>query len=103
MRFAEFQGLPNKDTAHAGPITIGTTGALLSTLITLHATTHFVLVRIETAAVRLTFDGAAATTTRGFRHEAGEQLLLSKAEAENARIIRADGADATIQAQQFIY
>jgi hypothetical protein len=102
MRLSEFQGLPNKDTAHAGPVTIGATATPLTSVVTLGAWTHFVLVRVETAPVRLTFDNASPTATRGFRIESGEQLLLSKAEAEHARLIRAESADAALQVAQFI-
>lgn len=102
MRFSEFQGLPNKSAPHEGPVTVGSTAQALTSLITLHAGTRCVILRIETAPIRITFDQTSPTATKGFSYDAGYSLLLSKAQAENARIIRADTADAALQVSQFI-
>lgn len=102
MRFSEFQGLPNKSAPHEGPVAVTSSAAKLTALIALHAATRFVIVRVETAPLRLTMDGTAATATKGFAYEPGQSLLLSKAQAENASLIRNDTTNAAIQAAQFI-
>ena len=102
MRFSEFQGLPNKAAPHDGPIAVTASATALGSLITLHTATRFVIVRVETAPLRITFDGTAPSSTKGFSYDAGYSLLISKAQAEQAKLIRADTTNAAIQVQQFI-
>lgn len=102
MRFSEFAGRPNLAAAHAGPLTVTAAAATLASLVALHANTSFVLLKVETAAIRLTVNGTTPTTTKGFDNAVGSEILLSKAEAENAQVIRSTGADGALQVAQFI-
>jgi hypothetical protein len=105
MNFANFAGRPNMGAAHQGPLTVGNTAGLLTALLAggaLHAQTQFVLITIEAQPVRLTVNGTPPTATLGFSHAAGAEILLSRAEAEAARLIREGGTDATIQVAQYL-
>jgi hypothetical protein len=104
MRFSEFQGLPNKQAPHEGPVTVGGTAARLTSLITLHAATRAVIIQVEAAALRMTFDQTAPTATKGLRHDGAQRpiILLSKAEAEHAQLIREGATSATIQVAQYL-
>ena len=102
MRFSEFRGLPNKAAAHAGPLTVGAAAATLASLVTLDAATAFVVIKVETAAVRMTVNGTTPTSTKGFNFIADTEIVLSKAEADLAQFIRSTGADGALQVAQFI-
>jgi hypothetical protein len=94
-------GIPNAAAAHAGPLTVSSTAAALTSLVTLHAATTFVLIKIEDAAVRLTLNGTTPTTTLGLNYVADVQLVLTRAEADVAQFIRATGTDAKLQVAQY--
>jgi hypothetical protein len=93
---------PNLAAAHAGPLTVGSTAATLISLITLHADTRSVFITIEDAALRLTVNGTTPTATLGFSYVAGTAVRLSRAEVEQAQMIRATGTDAKIQVAQYL-
>lgn len=104
MRFSDFQGKPNNNAAAAqvGPLTIDNTVKRLTTIAPLDTATEFVVVRVETASLRLTIDNQTnPTTTLGFQYPVGSEILLSRAEAENARMIRDTATSAAIQVAQF--
>lgn len=102
MRFSEFAGRPNNNTAHAGPLAVSSTAITLASLVTLDAQTCFVVIKVETAAIRLTVQGTTPTSTLGFNFLADTQIVLSKAEAEKCKIIRATGTDAALQVAQYV-
>lgn len=105
MRLTDFQGKPNTNTAAAqvGPLTVDGTARKLTSLITLHDATQFVVISTETAPLRLTVDGRTdPTATLGFRYPAGCEVVLSRGEAENARLIRETATSAAIQVAQFV-
>lgn len=102
MRLTDFQGIPNSNAAHQGPLTVGNAAAALTSLLTLHAQTQYVLLNVETAAIRLTLNGTAPTSTLGFNYATATEILLSRAEALTCQVIRATAADGALQAAQFI-
>lgn len=101
MRFSDFHGIPNPAAAHAGPLAVGVAAATLASLVTLDAATEFVLIRVETQALRLTVNGTTPTATLGFNYAVDSEILLSRAEADVAKLIRSGGADSAIQVAQF--
>jgi hypothetical protein len=106
MKFSSFEGQPNgaATAAHVGPIAITGTAQLLRNLITIHADTQYVMLTVETAAIRLTVDGITAPTSAlGFNFGVVDtDILLSRSEAENCRLIRSTGSDGAIQASQYL-
>jgi hypothetical protein len=106
MRFAEFSGnpIPTAAAAHQGPLTVGAAAVTLLSLLSgaaLHADTQFVLVTVETDELRLTVNGTTPTATLGFKCPVDTERLLSRAEADNCKLIRSGSADAKIQVAQY--
>lgn len=104
-RFTSFQGIPNSEVAHQGPLTISNTAVTLTSLLSggaLHANTQFVGVRFETQPVRMTVNGTTPTTTLGIPYGITDEILLSRAEAEAAKLIRSTGSDGGIQVWQYV-
>jgi hypothetical protein len=101
MRESDFQGIPNFNAAHQGPLTVGAAAAALTGLATLHADTKVVLIAVETAAVRYTVNGTTPTSTLGFAALAGQFIRLTRQEADAAKFIRSTGSDAALQVAQY--
>lgn len=68
-------------------------------LLTLAATTEFVVMQVNTDTVRHTFDGTAPTTSLGFLRAVNEVRVMSKSEWNNSKFIRVTN-DATLQLAQ---
>jgi hypothetical protein len=105
MKFSDFSGLPNMGAAHQGPLTVGAAAGLLTALLAgaaLHKDTRFVLVTVEAQPIRMTVNGTVPTSTLGFGYAAGAEILLSRAEAESARLIRSGGSDSAVQVSQYL-
>lgn len=103
MRMIDFQALPNPEVATQ----TGTVSSAVITLVSLlsgsavHAQTNFVEVTVEDADIRFTDDGTTpVAATLGKKITNGSRRLLSRAQAENCRLIRVS-ADARIQISQF--
>lgn len=102
MRFSEFSGRPNVNAAHAGPLTVGNTAVRLASLFTLHPNTEFVQIKVETAPIRICVNPSDPTSTAGMSYPVDSELILSKATAETARVIRNSAdTDAAIQVAQY--
>lgn len=101
MRESDFEGIPNFNAPHVGPIAVGAAAAALATLVTLHADTHVILIAVETATVRYTVNGTTPTGTLGFAALAGQFIRLTRQEADAAKFIRATGNDAALQVAQY--
>ena len=103
MKFTEFRGIPNEAVAHEGPLTVSSTAITLLSLLSggaLHAETRFVEITVETDDIRLTVNGTTPTSTLGRAVLADSSRLLSRAEADKAKLIRMT-ADATLQVTQY--
>lgn len=100
--FIHFVGLPNAAAAHEGPLTVDGTVRTLASLITggLHADTRFVRVSVEDDDVRLTVDGTAPNATKGRKLLADADVLLSRGEADGAKLVRVTN-NAKIQVTQY--
>ena len=92
---AEDMVLTDLIARHALPIAIGTlqTGAL-------HAETRFVEITVETDDVRLTVQGTTPTSALGRLLLVDSSRLLSRAEADLAKVIRVT-TDAALQVTQY--
>lgn len=104
MKFTEFRAVPNGAAAHQGPLTVSSSAVTLLSLLSggaLHAETRFVEITVETDDIRLTVQGTAPTSVLGRPVLADSSRLLSRAEADLAKLIRIT-ADATIQVTQYI-
>lgn len=104
MKFVEFRGIPNSAVAHQGPLTVGAAAVTLASLLSggaLHAATRFVEITVETDDVRLTVQGTTPTATLGRLVLADSSRVLSRAEADTAKLIRVT-TDAAIQVTQYI-
>jgi hypothetical protein len=93
---------PNLAAAHEGPLTVGSTAADLTALMTLHDDTRSVFITVEDAALRLTVNGTTPTATLGFNFVAGVGIRLSRNEVATGKVIRAGGTDAKIQVAQYL-
>lgn len=104
LRFTDYRGIPNIETDHEGPLTVSSTAVTLKSLMSgaaIHANTQFVGVRVETAAIRMTVTGTTPTATKGIPYSSSDEILLSRAEAEMAQVIRSTGADGGVQVWQY--
>jgi len=104
MRESDFQGIPNFNAAHEGPLAVSSTAVTLLSLLTgsaLHADTKAVLLCVEDAAVRYTVNGTTPTATLGFAAIAGQFIRLSRQEADVAKFIRSTGTDSALQVAQY--
>ena len=104
MKFTEFRAVPNAAAAHQGPLTVSSSAVTLLSLLSggaLHAETRFVEITVETDDVRLTVQGTTPTSALGRAVLADSSRLLTRAEADLAKLIRVT-ADATIQVTQYI-
>jgi hypothetical protein len=102
MRIIDFEGRPNSAAPHAGPLTVDGTARTLLSLVTLHTDTRFVIISIEDADARTTENGTAPSSTLGKLLLQDSDRLLSRAQADALRLIRAAGTDAKIQVVQYI-
>jgi hypothetical protein len=84
--------VPVTGRAHADVAVTATATALNA----LHASTRKVLLTVETAAVRITFDGSTPTTEHGHRFAAGSVLQISRRMAQRLKVVRATSTSATI-------
>lgn len=100
-RFSDFEGRPNSNAPHAGPVAVGAIAQTLSALVVLHADTKFVLVKVESAPLRLTPDGTEPTAALGFSYPIAAEILLSRNEADAAKLIRDGAVNSAIQVAQF--
>jgi hypothetical protein len=82
--------------------TVTSSDVLLTSLFTLDDATQWVMVGIEDAAIRMTMSGTAASATIGTNWAAGVKLVLSREEAEAARVYRATGTDAKLTFSQYL-
>mgnify|MGYP006895934471 CR=1 FL=1 len=83
--------------------TVGAAAITLKSLLAagdLHADTNFVRLGVETDEIRYTVAGATPTATLGTKITPGSQKLLSRAEADNCKLIRVT-ADARVQIIQY--
>lgn len=67
---------------------------------TLNADTTHVLVQFNGASTRVTFDGTAATTSKGFLYVDGSTAYWTKKMAEAARGIRTASTDVVVEIQE---
>lgn len=72
-----------------------------SSTVELNDKTGYIHVQVETAAVRLTFNGTTPSATVGFRYEAGVELILSRAEWLASKWIREGSTSAKLQVAQY--
>ncbi len=101
--FSQFEASPNSAAAHQGPLNVGATAVTLLSLLSggaLHAETRFVEITVETDDIRLTVNGTNPTATLGRAVLADSSRLLSRAEADAAKLIRIT-TDAKIQVSQY--
>lgn len=86
-------------------VTISSTAGTLEGLgsFTFDASTKVVLVTVESNPARVDPSGTAPTTLVGQPVVAGQQVMLSIAEAKAAKWIRSTGGDATAQVSQYTY
>ena len=69
----------------------------------LHANTRYVMIDVQIANVRVTFDGSAPTATNGHILVASKGLLvLSASAARKAKFIEDTATDAVVHMSQFI-
>ena len=100
----EFEGVPNTAAAVEGPLTVSSSAVTLLSLLSggaLHAQTQFVRVSCETDDVRVACDGGTPTATKGRKLLADSSRLMSRNEADQAKLIRVTN-DAVIQVEQFL-
>jgi len=96
------QAIPQYGTVHKQN-TISST-AELAVDWTLNASTQHVLVQVNNADLRVTFDGSTTpTATIGFRLTAGSCAYWTKTMATNAKAIRESSTDAVIEFQELNY
>jgi hypothetical protein len=103
MKFTEFRAVPNAAAAHQGPLTVSSSAVTLLSLLSggaLHAETRFVEITVETDDVRLTVQGTTPTSSLGRLLLVDSSRLLSRAEADLAKIIRVT-TDAALQVTQY--
>ena len=67
---------------------------------TLQADTTHALVQFNNANVRITFDGNAATTTKGFLYTDGSSAYWTRKMLEAARGIRTASTDVVVEIQE---
>ena len=100
------QAVANATVAHEA-LTVSSTALNLSSSISagsLDSKTTHVLVQVEGANIRVTFDGATSPTANlGFQYVAGSSAYWSRNMFQMAKAIREGGADATLQIQELIY
>ena len=65
-----------------------------------HEKTRFVVVTVDTAAVRVTFDGSDPTATDGHVLPAGYEAVWSRQRAQAAKFIRDTGSDGYVQGSE---
>ena len=63
--------------------------------------TRYIVLDVQGADVRVTYDDSAPTTSNGHILFAGRSYTWSKAAAQAAKFIRDGGTDATIHASEF--
>lgn len=105
MKIIDFSGLPNTAVADQGPLTVAGSAVTLASLLSgaaFHANTQFVRVRFETAEIRLSTNGTTPTATLGRAYNAGDDVLLTRAEADNCKLIRTGGTSGTLQVAQYL-
>ena len=76
-------------------------GASVETFGAFNSLTKFVVLDVQVADVRVTYDGSAPTTTNGHILFAGRSYTWSKAAAEAAKFFEDTTTDATIHASEF--
>lgn len=98
------QALPQNGTSHQ-VITVSNTSNDLQTLgsFTLNASSTHVLVQINTAAIRVTFDGSDATSSKGFRYVPGTIAYWPRDMFLAANCIAESSTDATLDVQELNY
>jgi hypothetical protein len=103
MRYSQFQGVPNSAAPHVGPAAITSASQSLATIngTALDNNTVFVTIKVETADIRITVNGTTPTTTKGKLYSPGDEVLLSREEADNALLIRAGATDGAVQISQY--
>jgi len=104
MKESDFQGIPNNEADHEGPLAVSSAAVTLLSLLAasdLHQNTRAVLISIEDAAVRYTINGTTPTATLGFAAIAGQFIRLSREEADLAQFIRSTGTDSALQVAQY--
>lgn len=103
MQPSSFRPLPG--THRALPVT-GSAATLLalvaaSSAPALHAGADTIQVQADGADIRVTFDGTAPTTSLGYLlRQTDAPLLISRAEADRARVIAPSGS-ATLQLSEY--
>jgi len=101
MKESDFQGIPNINAAHQGPLAATNTATALRTLATIHAETRVVKIQIDAEPMRYTVNGTTPNATLGFRAVAGERIRLSREEADNCLMIREGATNSTFQVAQY--
>ena len=95
------QAIPTYGVVHAQLTVSSTSIPLMSAA--LNANTTHVLVQFNGANVRVTFDGNAATSTKGFVYVDGSTAYFSARMAAAAKVIRDDSTDAVAEIQELAY
>ena len=100
------QAIRHNATTHQ-QITVSSTANDLETLgsFTFTSGTTHVLIQVNDAPVRVTFDSGATTPTAsvGFRYDAGKEAYWPIALAQSAELIREGAGDATVELQELNY
>lgn len=94
---------PNAEAVTQGPLTVGVAAATLLSLVTgnaFNARTTVVMLSVETDALRITLDGTAPTATKGHLLNPGKIVMLTRAEADAAKMIRVT-TDSKIQVSEY--
>ena len=94
---------PNAETVTQGPLTVGVAAATLLSLVSgnaFNARTTMVMLSVETDSLRLTLDGTAPTATKGHLINPGKIMMLTRAEADAAKMIRVT-TDSKIQVSEY--
>ena len=101
------QAFGNLSVAHKQATVTNSADSLPSLLTTgsLNANTNHVLVQVNGANIRVTFDGGATdpSATLGFRMVAGTEAYWSRDQFNNATVVREGSTDATLEIQEMNY
>lgn len=101
------QAFGNQAVAHR-QATVTSSAEPLSSLLAaglLHSATNHVLVQVNGANIRVTFDGGQTdpSSTLGFRMVAGTEAYWSRDQFNNATVIREGSTNATLEIQEMNY
>lgn len=95
------QAIPQNLALHTQRTVSSTSVALINH--TLQDQTTHLLLQFTGANCRVTFDGNAATSTKGFVYQDGATAYLTKTMASAAKAIRDDSTDVVVEIQELNY